>query len=567
MSWQDEPGLIKPREDYTTESGHRADPQRIVDLIHDKLEDLGVHIRDDGPSKQLSWDNPQHRQLIRGAFENPSREEALLPGFGELGKARNARDDCGENHPFVCDECGQRVDFGRTCAQSVCARCSVAWCRNLGIKKSAKLRRVRKVQYGATPDDEHPKFHHLIVSAEAEWYYHLGKAGFSLEEAQKITKAIVKKILEEMRAQGVLVRHSYRGAHRDGSLREEKHDMGAWKERLFHERDFYGDVRGELGWKPHYHAIVAADWLRGGDFTKQIEEATGWVIHRIADDEGYSLRNDGDMAAVVTYCLSHADIDVRKDQSNRSCVWEVGSFYGDLPSSGERRGGAIKSTPVFSPTEADLQWADARVRTVSWRILGLRSGSTECGAPIPPVAEPDEFARRILEELYPEDEEARREISTDAVLNHVAAGNITVSVSTFDGAGGNVSVRGWDRNVDLGSPSGGLLGGSASDMPSTRRAVATSSSSSVVQEPESPSTSDEDTSDACDEGCECGDQEEECVGTLIPLGEFRERELLDDPEWCRDAPHVDQARKADLEEPEELERWRTKSPGTAIGVG
>lgn len=57
--------------------------------------------------------------------------------------------------------------------------------------------------------------------------------------------------------------------------------MGLWKELLNSERMFYGDVRDQLAWKPHYHCIVVTDWFKTADFTKWIESATGWVVHRI----------------------------------------------------------------------------------------------------------------------------------------------------------------------------------------------------------------------------------------------------------------------------------------------
>lgn len=560
----------KPDQEYSTESGRRADPERVIERINGVLEDVGADQAEDGPDRDWEWDDPVHRTMLRSAFDNPDDEEAILPGFGELGEARNARDDCGDNHPFVCNGCGQRVDFGRTCAQSVCARCGPAWCRDLGIKKAAKLRRVRKVEYGATPSDEHPKHHHQIISPNMGWYWSLAQAGYSLQEAQEKTREVVKFILEEMRAQGLLVRHSYRGAGRNGRLRDEKDDMGAWKERQFSKRNWYDDVRQELGWKPHYHAIVVADWLEGDGFTDVIEESTGWVIHRIADDEGYSLETDADMARAVTYCLSHADVEVNLDGHNQSKQWEVGSFYGELEANG-RRGGGIANTGTFSPKPSDLDWADGAVRRHAWRILGLNSGTTDCGASLPAVAEPDELARRILEEMYPDDEEERSRISEDAVLENVTAGNIRVSVSTLDGGGGNVTVDGWSGDLQLGASSSPF--GSASSLPEAR-------STGVVSEPaplelDVDGDDDESTSSSCSDGCDCGDHGADdglqegrtCDGTLIPLGEFRARGLLEDPEWRRDAPHVDQARKVDAEEPDDLERWRTESPGRSVAAG
>jgi hypothetical protein len=63
-----------------------------------------------------------------------------------------------------------------------------------------------------------------------------------------------------------------------------------------------------------------------------------------------------------------------------------------------------------------------------------------------------------------------------------------------------------------------------------------------------------------------GNGDQECDGTLIPLEEARRRGLLEDDDWCADAPHVEEARDADREWPDDLDPWRTSSPGTSIGA-
>ncbi|WP_181685984.1 hypothetical protein [Halorhabdus salina] len=420
----------------------------------------------------------------------------------------------------------------------------------MSINKSAKLRRVRKEKNYHTPEGELQKLHHLVISPNLGWYFDLASSGRTLEEAQKITKTVVKRILDEMRAQGVLIRHSFRGKNDDGSIKSESDDRGAWKERLNSGRKWNGDVRNELAWKPHYHCIVASDWLEGGELTERVEKETGWVIHRIADDNGISLGSDGAMARAMTYCLSHCDIQIREDSHNRSAVWEVGSFEGD----------PIKSSSRFSPSPVDLEWADRVVRRAAVDTLGLQSGTTDCGARIPPVDDPDELARQIIEELYPQQERpAHRDIDPDTLLYHVSEGNLSVDISTTSGGGGNVTVK--DAFGEPIGPSG--WGSNLPEAPSDH-------SYSGADEPIAQAIVGDDE----DVDCDCGhdhntddNSNPECGGTLIPLEEARQRGLFDDPDWVRDAAHVDEAREINREWPDDLDPWRTSSPGNLIGAG
>jgi len=555
------------------ESGHRAEPSNIIDAIDRVRRKHGIETRGEH-NRSLDWDNPDDRTLVREKFTDASGE-AILPGFGPEGLGGNARDDCGNPHPFLCDNCGHTVEFGRTCSQSVCSRCGVAWVRDMAIKKAAKTRRIRREKEQNTPVNQ--KEHHLVISLPLTWYYDLAKNGVSLERAQEITKGVVKDVLDELRAQGMCVRHSFRGKNPDGTVSSEEGDLGAWKERLNSDRDFYGDVRDELAWMPHYHCVVVTDHLKvksdgdGPAVSEQVEEATGWVLHRIEDDSGASLRTDGDMARALTYCLSHADIDVRNGH-NRSAVWEVGSFQGDI----------IKSSSRFTAWDTDLEWADGVVRRLAKQLLGIRNGTSDCGAILPAVDDPDELARRILEELYPEDDEERDRVNTDAVLHHVSQGNIDVDVSTNSGGGGSVSVTSaWGQSI---GPNG-----FGSSLPDARGAGSYSGGEpngvrALPVEDEQP--------DDVDDDCECGgthdhdhddadlelrsttsndsggrDEDENCDGKLIPLGEARNRGLLDDDDWCANAPHVDEAREADREWPDDLQPWRTSTPTKTIAIG
>jgi hypothetical protein len=541
-------------QDYSDESGRQAEAQPIINRIHREAEKHGVRGVGDRPD-HLGWDDPQDRERLRARWDDPTGE-AILPGFGELGKARTAQDDCGEVHPFICDECGHYVEFGRTCQQSVCSRCGAVWCRNLAIQKAAKLRRLRKEKHHHTPGREHQKLHHLIISPPIDWFLGLAGAGVALPDALDHTLEVVKDILAELRAQGLVVRHSYRGERENGAVAGDAtadDDRNEWQERLFSEREWYDDVREELAWMPHFHAVVVADRVEGGDLTKQVEAETGWVIHRIADENNISLEEDSDMARAVTYCLSHADIVVDLDGPNDSVVREVGSFEGD----------PVRSSGRFTPQAHDLAWSDSVVREAARDTLGLHSGSTDCGADIPPVSDPDELARRVLEDLFPEDDR-RQDVSEDLVLNHIAEGNITVDVDPDETGAEAVTVR-----DAFGDPvgAGGWGGGSVPEIGGSATYDGADAPPLVDEGRNISSPVDVDDQDEHDHdhGAESGCS---CDGKLIPLEEARRRGLLDDEEWTASAPHVEEAREADREWPDDLEPWQTEAPGSAVsGVG
>jgi hypothetical protein len=550
--------------EYSGESGRRASAQPIIDAIGQMLERVGLTSHDDSERdpRSLKWDNPRHRELVRKKFEDNAdglsayEQEAILPGFGPEGRGGHATDTCGNPHPFLCTDCANTVSFGRTCSKSVCARCGVAWVRDAAIKKSAKIRRVRKEKHQATRENEHQKEHHLILSAPLGWYYDLATAGLTMPEAQERTKELVTEILEELRAQGVLVRHSYRGENEDdGSIKTETDDRGAWKQRLNSDRRWWNDVRDELAWMPHYHAIVVSDFIKGGELSETVERETGWVMHRIADEDGISLPNDGAMARALTYCLSHADIRVNADANgnNRSSVWEKGIFRDDR----------VRSSSRFKARPHDLDWADATVRKVAQRTLGLQSGTTDCGASLPAVDDPDELARRIINEVWPHDDAL--EVEPDTILWHVSEGNIRVSTSTSSGSGGTLTIRDADGN-SLTDTAGQLP--TAPNDPFVRDVDVDVSDRTATDDhnDDCECCDDRDDRDDRDEQHDLDEDDDRCDGTLIPIEEARQRGLLDDDDWLQQAPYSDDALEADRQHPEDGELFGL-GPGKAVGAG
>jgi predicted RNA-binding Zn-ribbon protein involved in translation (DUF1610 family) len=565
------------------ESGTKARKERIVQAINKKLASVGIHgeHRSGDANRTLDWNDEHDRALVRDKFaanasESAQSQEAILPAFGQEGRGENARDDCGNPHPFLCTSCANTVEFGRTCSQSVCARCGVAWVRDTAIRKAAKVRRLRKEKFKRSPDDVNQYTHHLAISAPLAWYYDLAASGLTMEEAQETTREIIKSILEELRAQGILIRHSFRGEKPDGSIKGDRHnhnDLGDWKERLNSDRDWYGDVRDELAWQPHYHCIVVSDHVktRPDDdedvgLTEHVEAQTGFVIHRIEDEDGKSLPNDGAMARALIYSLSHGDLHVYDGGHNQSCNWEVGAFKGDK----------LRSSPDLASRPTDLDWADGKVRAHSGTILGLTSGTTDCGASIPAVDDPDELAQRVVteldkkvfDEIWPQHEPV--DVDPDLVLQQISAGNLHVS-TTSNNAGG--------YDVTVADAAGNRLDQNAGTLPDLALDPFDYSEDGDLRTVLRNKTDD---ASSCESSCDCDDhadtpdQDDDqhdtddgptmCDGELVPLEEARKMGLFDDPDWLAEATFAADAIRVHEEYDDDL-RMFGPPPGKAVGAG
>jgi len=539
-------------------SGAAADPDRIIDRITDGLSDNGISGQRTEQYGGLDWNEEQTRELIRDTFGHSKRSEPSLPGFGPDGHGENARDDCGDANPMICNSCARSVSIGRTCGQLVCARCGVAWIRDSSIQKTAKTIRIRKEKNRQlTPNCN---THHQIISPPPEWWYDLASAGLCLEDAYELTDQIVADIIDEMRGCGVVVRHSYRGTDDAGDLRDpDQGDMGLWKELINQGRAWWSDVRDELAWQPHYHCILASDFLAGDGFSDVVQNHTGWVIHRIVDEEGKSLASDSAVARAMTYALSHGDIVVNDSANNQSQAFYAGYVQGDE--------GSRSPWNDLAPSPVDLEFADAAVQDAAETVLGLYSGTTECGKELPAVADANELAYRILQELYGDDAErpARDSPAEEAVLAHVVEGNLSVHAST-DSSGILQDLAVDEAWSDLSRP------GAATIAPT----MSTSSTSS--RSPRGSLPIDYGEGD-CELDC-CRDESshlfphgdgppsepEECDGTLIPLQEARRRGLLEDDEWLDAAPYGEEARSADAEWDDDLPNWRVR-PEASSSIG
>lgn len=274
-----------------------------------------------------------------------------LPGHGER------YDDCGDDYPCFCSDCGHREDRGRTCYRSGCPRCWKGWDRRRSTKITSKMEALRRYKESAREGWDGWKFHHLAISPPE---------GFAVnsEEPLQRTFDLLKEVCDELGAStGYLFYHPFRG--------EDGDDRGFWKDVLPAGDEVSMEAtREHLSHEPHFHAVVLSKHVSGGFATEAIENKTGWVVERITkgEDSSVSIYDRYDLARVVTYCLSHSGI-------------------------GESRAAyrAFGQVANFTANEHIEREMDAAVRSVSPNTLGLKYRSLSCVEKrISPIGEEEE---------------------------------------------------------------------------------------------------------------------------------------------------------------------------------
>lgn len=265
------------------------------------------------------------------------RDDVLLPGFGQ------ARADCGDEFANFCTACGETKTMGRTCYQSQCPRCAPAWARRTATRVVAKLLAIRA--YRDSFMETHQRLHHNVTSFDVD----SPNCPVDHEQALDLTK----QLYSACDLDGWLAYHPYRGRERD--------DRGAWKERLFDDRG-WDEISDELVWSPHVHAIVCGHHTPGGNVTKELEERTDLLMHRITKkDSSVSLYDEYDLARAVTYCLSHVGTFETENGDRRAATRWFGEHANDV-------------------TASPLQEAkvDHVVRAVAPKTLGLPLNRLAC---------------------------------------------------------------------------------------------------------------------------------------------------------------------------------------------
>lgn len=260
-----------------------------------------------------------------------------LPGHGD------AYDDCGDSLEHFCTACGEVHAVGRTCRRKECPRCAPAWVVDRATAVASKLEATRRYLYSKR--GQSPRFHHLVFSPPD---------GFAVARDDPLAAGyeVVKEMLDELGADGgVIVYHPWRGAEDD--------DRGFWKEVLFKGNE-WGETVERLEYGPHFHVVAVGRFVAGQQFTKRLNEKTGWVYKRITkggDDteSNVSLYDEYDLARALTYTLSHAGVTDEADAY--------------------RYTGTVANLAAEDHIEEDMS---AVVRSVAPNTLGLSWSSTSC---------------------------------------------------------------------------------------------------------------------------------------------------------------------------------------------
>lgn len=356
--------------------GHTdADPQRAIEEIQrPQTYDPGA------------WDTPSYDE---GALPKP-----IPPSFGE------EKPSCGEDTPFFCAGCGKVHAVGDTCQRLSCPRCAEAGIRERAREICSRLAALRAMLDARR--DPHQRFHHVVVSPPKEWI-------LLADKVYKRTVDVVKELFKIMGLVGWYAFHPWAG--------EDGDDRGAWKHRLLNNRD-WEDVKDELIHRPHFHAVVVTHKVPGGDFTREIEDETGWIIARITPDDDYhdddlvesddlhgvdldddqdsgprsdwssnvSIYGNDELARVVTYILSHTGLEEK--ETNRGTEHHLmANYIGTAWDYDDQE-------PKWWPEVVDVQdgrkdeW-DAIVRAAAPTTLGAAADHVMCSAQHLPDDAPD----------------------------------------------------------------------------------------------------------------------------------------------------------------------------------
>jgi hypothetical protein len=278
----------------------------------------------------------------RAEVDGDELPEPLLPGFGPKYV------ECGDDIPRFCSDCGSTHEVGRTCYRSACPRCWRSWARRRATKITAKLESLRRYKEAARRGWDGWKFHHIVLSPPD---------GFEVDAEEPLDRTfdLLKEVMDELGIPtGVLFFHPYRG--------EDGDDRGFWKHLLPDgDETPFTDVRDDLSAEPHFHAVVLAKYVPGGELSKAVEKETGWVLERITKSEtsDVSIYDQFDLARAVSYCLSHTGVDMSGERNSAAF-----RYFGEVHN--------------FTPTDKIRAQMDAAVRSVSPRTLGLDNDFVAC---------------------------------------------------------------------------------------------------------------------------------------------------------------------------------------------
>lgn len=343
--------------------------------------------RDGGERVHLAEDiDPSYADSITASdpdarsYEDKLPDDLPLPGEGE------EKEDCGEDIPItVCDNCGTTTYAGSTCRRSLCPRCWESWAFHRAVEAVTAIDGTRRKR--ATESATNPYNHHITVSFRTD-------TRFDSKTPLDRGFAATKRLLDEIAADtGMIIYHPYRIAkeHRGDVL---GHESGNGD---LHWRDILGmpadERRGKLVYAPHFHVFAVSPFVQGGAVTEDIEDKTGVVIERIADDDGVSLKDLEALCSAVAYSLTHAGITTDKSDQNRAAY----RYFGETSNIDRRE--SVRSD------------VDEAMRRVSYGVLGVGFERGECKQEVV-VGETDDdgqpLAVRVVDPDIPDDTDDTR---------------------------------------------------------------------------------------------------------------------------------------------------------------
>lgn len=498
------------------------DTEAVIDLIERARHPATEAIK--------SGDHEGHRARKPGEGRPP---KLRLPGFGE------PLDTCGEEviaSQRFCVNSGKTKSYPRNCLRYDCPQhAPYAIRRRVSGSKSGsgiapQLKTLISWLYSYRDTDHY--FHHLFISPPEDYWLEsdnpLGRlVGIGDQEG------VIPEILKELGAQGLVAFHPYRAENEE----PDEGDRGFWKDFLFHQQD-WSQAKDELSFEPHFHVLCIApeidvmkvDGIEGREIapTEQIEDETGWVIHRRQDDNGRSVvdydrkTDDYAMCRVASYVLSHAGIySPEGSDQRRLAAW--------------MKGPDVNKPEVYEGVKTDIQ---DLVHEAAQDTLGIAPPDLECDC---------DYHRQLAQR---DDQDAEHDDRPDA-------GNVD---PTVDLESGGVSMRDLQHGMTppepdaTGSPgpSGMGGGGANTDLPPNRRATELPNRSSdwagssrndnsgatgaAAERDNSgaPPAAGDDQDDRADQDAE----HEDCGAYLKHISQAPE--YLTDPEWRENAPYADE---------------------------
>lgn len=444
-----------------------------------------------------------------------------LPTGDLPGSPGRARDDCGEDRPaFACDSCGRPVYVGRTCGSPACERCWAAAVKKKLTRYSGKLARHKWLQYDRG-DGRNVDYNHVIASLPSVRV----DSEQPIQRVLKIVQEILRRnwgiedfawIYHERR-----IKKEYRKDLLDHPGEDGEGDM-SWKDVLTaEEREKY------TYYAPHFHLFFPA-YRRQFDYSvsEAVEERTGWLFHRVEDDDNISIEDLDDLVHQMTYCLSHAHVGTNGPRTELSTGLK-GELH-NLDPAHSKENEILSSFCAAAPKLLGVQFANLNQAT--------------CEAEVPVDGDDDQDGAREADRDGAGDRPDRDGDQEADRADHAGGGG--------GGGGGSghdprslspSSAREFDHPDDW-----------ADDLPSR----AGQSESTVEAAPgETDDVDGEPDAPAADEVQECG-------GALEPMHEAKH--LLEDAEWCQQAEHVDglqvaveeyERRREDADEDDEDRPW------------